>query len=345
MRIKHLFFMAVTAAFAFTACEDPIDGDNENGGADGGANFWATYQLAPKGVKSITYNGNTENYDSNGRLISTSSEYGSSSTFTYNDEGYLSKTESQYENWEGKTIKSTETYEFNNGDKFCPIPMGPASIFHIYENGLVKGLSKITFESDDDSTVVMEYNFKGNTMTATTSGGYWTQDSTGQRVYVRYDDIIIEYEGNYPRYCRGDHEFMGPITYQANGQFDTYIEGFFSWDPRFPDFVYLERTRTVNKNFKDKLLADKEVTKYWNDGEATPYNIQTMTYTYNENGDLIKDVTTNTEEGSEDTETIYEYEYDSHGNWIRMAATMTVIRPQNQRDPITWTSERTIVYY
>ena len=69
MRIKHLFFMAVTAAFAFTACEDPIDGDNENGGADGGANFWATYQLAPKGVKSITYNGNTENYDSNGRLV------------------------------------------------------------------------------------------------------------------------------------------------------------------------------------------------------------------------------------------------------------------------------------
>lgn len=51
MRIKHLFFMAVTAAFAFTACDDPANGDDP---VNGDANFWATYQLAPKGVKSMT---------------------------------------------------------------------------------------------------------------------------------------------------------------------------------------------------------------------------------------------------------------------------------------------------
>ena len=33
MRIKHLLFMAATALFAFTACEDPVNGDDpENGG-------------------------------------------------------------------------------------------------------------------------------------------------------------------------------------------------------------------------------------------------------------------------------------------------------------------------
>ena len=344
MRIKHLFFLAATAVFAFTACEDPIEGnDPGTGGNTGDANFWATYQLAPKGVKSIIGDNLTENYDSNGRLTSTSSSYGTT-TYTYNAEGYVSKIESDEQNWEGKRIKSTQTVEFNNGDKFCPIPMGPGSIFHIYENGLVKGISKITFE-DEDSTNVMEYKFKGNTLTVSTTGGYWTQDSLGKDVYVPYEDIIIEYEGNYPRYCRGEHEFMGPITYQANGQFDTYIEGFFSWDPQYPNFIYLERTRTVNKNFKDKLLTAKEVTKYWNDGEATPWNIETITFTYNEKGDIVKEETTNTAEGSENSEITYEYEYDSHDNWIKCSGTMTVLNPIFPRDPNTWTQERTIVYY
>ena len=172
MRIKHLFFMAVTAAFAFAACEDPIEG-NDPGTVTGDGNFWTTYNLAPKGVKSITENGFTENYDQNGRLISTSRD-DDTYTYTYNAEGYVSKIEYESEH----VGNTTTTFEFNNGDKFCPIPMGPGNIFHIFESGLVKGLSKVTLQ-EDDSTTVMEYKFKGNTLTVSTSGGYWDQDTTG----------------------------------------------------------------------------------------------------------------------------------------------------------------------
>jgi YD repeat-containing protein len=347
MRIKHLFFLAATAVFAFTACEDPIEGNdpgNGNGNGNGEANFWTTYQLAPKGVKSISENGFIENYDNNGRLISTSSESGST-TYTYNAEGYVSKIESQRVNWEGKTENETQTFEFNNGDKFLPIPMGPGSIFHIFENGLVKGLSKITFESNVDSTIVMEFKFNGNKMTASTTGGYWTWDEQGNDIYETYKDVVIEYQGNYPYKLKGEHEFIGPITYQANGQFDTYTEGFYSWDPEYPDFITTNRTRTVNKNFKDKLLIDREVSEYFNEGESAPWNVETIACTYNEKGDITLETVTNTAPNSENYETTFEYEYDSKGNWIKCTSQMRVTNnPQaDPRDP--WVSERVIVYY
>ncbi len=335
--------MAVTAAFAFAACEDPIEG-NDPGTVTGDGNFWTTYKLAPKGVKSITENGFTENYDQNGRLISSSRE-DDTYTYTYNADGYVSKIVSQYRGWEGKVVSSTQTFEFNNGDKFCPIPMGPGNIFHIFENGLVKGLSKVTLQ-EDDSTTVMEYKFKGNTLTVSTSGGYWTYDTANQRVYERYEDIVIEYKDNYPYSLQDEHEFIGPITYQANGQFDTYIEGFYSWDEEYPGFITTQRTRTVNKNFKDKLLIEKEVGKYYNTGEAEPWNIETITYTYNEKGDVISETTTNTASYSEDYLTTYEYEYDTKGNWTKRTSTMTVTRPsQPEQEPRVYTNEREIVYY
>lgn len=330
--------MAVTAAFAFAACEDPIDG-NDPGTVTGDGNFWTTYKLAPKGVKSITENGFTDSFDKDGRIISTSSEE-ETTTYTYNAQGYISKIE-----YESDWVNTTTTFEFNNGDKFCPIPMGPGNIFHIFENGLVKGLSKVTLQ-EDDSTTVMEYKFKDNTLTFSTSGGYWTYDTANQKVYERYEDIVFEYKDNYPYSLIGEHEFIGPITYQANGQFDTYVEGFYSWDEDYPGFITTHRTRTVNKNFKDKLLIEKEVGKYYNTGEAEPWNIETITYTYNEKGDVISETTTNTASYSEDYLTTYEYEYDAKGNWTKRTTTMTVTRPsQPEQEPRTWTSERQISYY
>ena len=186
----------------------------------------------------------------------------------------------------------------------------------------------------------MEYKFKGDNLTISTSGGK-------ERLYddsMVYDDIIIEYEGNYPRYTRDEHEFIGPITYQANGQFDTYVEGFFSWDSAYAGQVTMERTRTVNKNFKDKLLVEKEVSKYYNDGESTPYDIETITFSYNDKGDVIKETVTHTAQYSENTETTYEYEYDSKGNWTKCTGTMRILNVSGI-DPRSWTSERTITYY
>lgn len=338
MRIKHLLFMAATALFAFTACEDPVNGDDPENGGNGDANFWTTYQLAPKGVKTIVNDNFTDNYDSKGRLISSVSTW-STTTYTYNSAGYVSKIESE-EDFNGTMVASTQKLEYDNGNKFCPLPIGPGKVFHIFEMGLTKGLSKVTFENEDYGTIVMEYKFKGDNLTISTSGGK-------ERLYddsMVYDDIIIEYEGNYPRYTRDEHEFIGPITYQANGQFDTYVEGFFSWDSAYAGQVTMERTRTVNKNFKDKLLVEKEVSKYYNDGESTPYDTETITYSYNDKGDVIKETATHTIEDSESSETTYEYEYDSKGNWIKCTGTMIIIG-HPEIEPRSWTSERTITYY
>ncbi len=338
MRIKHLLFMAATALFAFTACEDPVNGDDPENGGNGDANFWTTYQLAPKGVKTIVNDNFTDNYDSKGRLISSVSTW-STTTYTYNSAGYVSKIESE-EDFNGTMVASTQKLEYDNGNKFCPLPIGPGKVFHIFEMGLTKGLSKVTFENEDYGTIVMEYKFKGDNLTISTSGGK-------ERLYddsMVYDDIIIEYEGNYPRYTRDEHEFIGPITYQANGQFDTYVEGFFSWDSAYAGQVTMERTRTVNKNFKDKLLVEKEVSKYYNDGESTPYDIETITFSYNDKGDVIKETVTHTAQYSENTETTYEYEYDSKGNWTKCTGTMRILNVSGI-DPRSWTSERTITYY
>lgn len=338
MRIKHLLFMAATALFAFTACEDPVNGDDPENGGNGDANFWTTYQLAPKGVKTIVNDNFTDNYDSKGRLISSVSTW-STTTYTYNSAGYVSKIESE-EDFNGTMVASTQKLEYDNGNKFYPLPIGPGKVFHIFEMGLTKGLSKVTFENEDYGTIVMEYKFKGDNLTISTSGGK-------ERLYddsMVYDDIIIEYEGNYPRYTRDEHEFIGPITYQANGQFDTYVEGFFSWDSAYAGQVTMERTRTVNKNFKDKLLVEKEVSKYYNDGESTPYDIETITFSYNDKGDVIKETATHTIENSESSETTYEYEYDSKGNWTKCTGTMRILNVSGI-DPRSWTSERTITYY
>lgn len=330
--------MAATALFAFTACEDPVNGDDPENGGNGDANFWTTYQLAPKGVKTIVNDNFTDNYDSKGRLISSVSTW-STTTYTYNSAGYVSKIESE-EDFNGTMVASTQKLEYDNGNKFCPLPIGPGKVFHIFEMGLTKGLSKVTFENEDYGTIVMEYKFKGDNLTISTSGGK-------ERLYddsMVYDDIIIEYEGNYPRYTRDEHEFIGPITYQANGQFDTYVEGFFSWDSAYAGQVTMERTRTVNKNFKDKLLVEKEVSKYYNDGESTPYDIETITFSYNDKGDVIKETVTHTAQYSENTETTYEYEYDSKGNWTKCTGTMRILNVSGI-DPRSWTSERTITYY
>ncbi len=338
MRIKHLLLMAVAANFAFTACEDTVNGDDVNGENGGDANFWATYQLAPKGVKSIAQDNFTDNYDSKGRLISSVSTW-STTTYTYNSAGYVSKIESE-EDFNGTMVASTQKLEYDNGNKFCPLPIGPGKVFHIFEMGLTKGLSKVTFENEDYGTIVMEYKFKGDNLTISTSGGK-------ERLYddsMVYDDIIIEYEGNYPRYTRDEHEFIGPITYQANGQFDTYVEGFFSWDSAYAGQVTMERTRTVNKNFKDKLLVEKEVSKYYNDGESSPYDTETITYSYNDKGDVIKETVTHTAQYSENSETTYEYEYDSKGNWTKCTGTMRILNVSGI-EPRSWTSERTITYY
>ena len=369
MRIKHLLIMAAAAMFAIAACEDPepINGnDPANNGKDTTAtnngrdpfrpgrdttkvttNYWYGQNTALRGIKSIVQEDDTEEYDSHGRLISTSSSNGETS-YTYNLFGLLTKVTTTEMNWDSTTITYSETLEYGNTGKFCPVPMGPGSVFHIYWQGLAPGLSKITFENHPyNGDVVMEYKFQGDTLLVITTTGGTMLDSLGNEVPAEWDDIEIEYAGAYPYRLANEHEFIGPITYQENGMFDTYIEGFFSWDPNYPGFVTQKTTRTVSKSRQDIMLVEKEVIEMYNDGEPAPWNIQTRTYTYNEHGDEISEAETNDGTYGEDYLTTYEYEYDAKGNWTKVTTTFVRTRPEDTDNSTlrTYTQERTITYY
>ena len=330
-----LLLIAAAALVCFAACtKDP---DNNSSGE---SNWWYNNGMVEKGIKSIAYNNYTNNYDKSGRLVSSTSQWGEE-TYTYNTKG-LPVTMVSKGMEDGKVVsESTTTLEYKNSGKFCPIPMGPGSIFHIYENGLLPGLSKVTFKSEGEEDHVMEYKFEGNKLTVSTSGKYTYMDESGKMVEEDYEDIEIEYNGAYPVKLDMEHEFIGPLTYQENGMFDTYVEGFYSWEIK--GFVTLERTRTVSKSFKNMMLMEKEVSKWYNDGEASPYDIETIVDTYDEKGNLIKEVTTHTAALSTHYETTYEYEVDAKGNWTKMKATTTTNSPLEPTR--TFEESRTIEYY
>ena len=334
MKTLRILTLAAAAALMLAGCaKDP---SSKNG--DVNDNWWYTGNLGPKGVKTIVDNNLTENYDKDGRLISSKSTWGES-TITYNSDGLPVKVVEKGLTEGTVTGESVTTYEYKNKGKFCPVPMGPGSIFHLFENGLLPGLSKVTFGTGDDANV-MEYKFSGNTLTVSTSGTYSHPDDDGKMVEEPYEDIVWEYSGAYPLKFADDKEFLGPFTFQENGMFDTYVEGFFDWDHK--GFVTTHRTRTISKEFKDKMLPEKEVDLWYNYPSEEPYDTETITYTYNEHGDVVKELVTHTAPLSENTETTYEYEYDDHGNWIKCSGSIKVVDGKVYN---TWTETRTIEYY
>ena len=341
MKFKYLFLAA--AMFAVAACEDP----QENGlepeqDPSGDVNYWYIHGLAPKGVKSIATQGYTENYDNAGRITSFVSD-NSSTTYTYNSKG-LPATIVSTDIYDGKEYSTTQAFEYNNFGAFCPYPMGPGHVFHLWENGLVPDLSKVTWTSEEDGTIVMEYKFEGNELIISTSGGNRTMpDSLGNMVPVVYDDLVFEYRGAYPYQISLEHEFLGPMTYQENGMFDSYVEGFYSWTPGFEGFVTTHRTRTASKDFKNMMLMTREVSKYFNDGEADPYDIETIVCSYDEKGNLLREEVTHTQEGCDHIITNYNYTFDSKGNWIKVdASNQNLNYPDWSND---WSEERQISYY
>jgi len=354
MRIKHLLFMAATAMFAFSACEDPesLNGNDpaNNGNGNGQdstkvTNFWYTYGFMPGGIKTIESEDYAETYDAKGRLISIEAPYGNT-TVTYNEQGLPAQSVSE-EGQGQDQITTTTTFEYANTGKFCPAPMGPGSVFHVFQQGLVPGLSKVTINNHPYyGDVVMEYNFSGDKLTIVTTGGTVLNEQL-ERVPAEWEDIEVEYKGAYPNRIITEHEFIGPLTYQDNGMFDTYIEGFFSWDTLYPGFVTQRKTYTVSKSRQDKMLTEKEVIEWYNEGEASAYGVQTIIHTYNEHGDEIKTVETNTGDYGEDYQTTYEYEYDAKGNWTKSTSTFIRTRPNDDTnpEPRVYVNERTITYY
>ena len=337
--MKAIRFISIIVAACFAALACNPDG-KDSGSGETNANWWYNSDLAPKGVKSIAYDNYTDTYDKSGRIISSKSQY-DETTYTYNSDG-LPVSVVTKDIQDGEVVSTTtKTMEYKNSGKFCPIPISPGFVFHVFEMGLLPGLSKVTFGGDTEEPIVMEYKFSGSKLTISTSGTRTVFNESNEEVSVPYDDLVIEYSGAYPSKLDGEHEFIGPLTYQENGMFDTYVEGFYSWDEAH--IVTMERTRTVSKSSKDRMLVEKEVSKYYNSPGGELYNTETIVYTYNEHGDEVSEVISNTSSGSFDYTSTFTYEYDSHGNWTKMTCTMSSADPYYETR--TWTNERKIVYY
>ena len=311
--MKKLFFFALAAAFCLVSCEkDPL--------ADENSNWWYRSQLGPKGVKSITDEyGNVTNFNQNGTIASEKGDNYQAS-YKYSKDGTLTES-TTVETYDKKTITTTYKFEYNNKGKFIPRPMNPGFIFHVFELGLVPDLSKVIINSSDYGECVMTYTFNGDKMTMTTTGG----------PYGPYDPVVVEYKGNYPNYSENDMEYFGPITYQENGMFDTYTEGFFTEGVKST-----VRTFYVKKGLNDMMLTEKMVDVSW--GETT-----TDTYTYNEHGDPTLSETSSSY-GKSKTE--YTYEYDAKGNWVKTIGKVSSYTELTGWIKVNeWTNTRTIEYY
>ncbi len=333
--MRKLFIILAAAALCMVACKKDENGGN--GSADG--NYWYIHNNAQKGIKTVVQDNVTYNFDKDGKLISQKTQYDEYS-YTYNSDGFVARED--YKSLEDGVVSytSSTSYEYGNKGKWTPVPMGPGNVFHIFMQGLYNGISKVTFDGGD----VMTYKFSGSKLTISTS-------SSGPQPY---DDIVFEYNGAYPVHYKKDGdgfgEEIGPLTYQANGMFDTYRECFLN-----DGILYMERIYTINRNFKSVMLSDTQVSKSWNlnydpeSGKAVSqaelYNTETITSTYNEHGDLVRETTINTSTLSEDYLTTCEYEYDSKGNWTKCTTTMTVTRPAGIREPNVYVQNRTIEYY
>lgn len=318
--------MAIAAVVCFVACDK--DDSEDNNSATGNGNYWYRTQMVSGGIKSITNDNYTTEYDKNGRIISSRTSYMEES-YTYNSDGLPTKIVTKQLN-DGGAVQSTEikSFEYNNKGKFCPMAMSPGNVFHIYEIGLLPGLSKITWSGSPDVSAVMEYNFSGDKLTIHTSGTYFD--------FSDFDDIVFTYSGDYPVSMNSPREFIGPITYRENGMFETFTEGF-----KEGDIVYMERTSTTSNKFNNVMLKEREVSKYYDSSTGVLYNTETIVNTYNEHGDIVLVETTNTMVGSENYREVSTYEYDSKGNWTKVTTTLYA----DGRKVNEWVNERTVVYY
>lgn len=325
--MKKLSLLAI-ACLALISC-DPNEGKTENGGdSDSSINWWFRSQLAPEGVKSITetdeFRSTTKEYDRQGKPTSINEQWGKdahvTTTFTYGSDGQL-KSMSQLTQERGNENVTTTSYEYGNPGKYLPV-MG--NMGHLQETGLTAGLSKITEITNGDTTSVKTMTFLSDTkLQIVHEYGRWA------------DTAYVKYQGAYPvDYYDGWWFYTGPISYQSNGMFLEYHEGFKAPGEQPAN----ARTFTYRTDYdKDMLLSRYE--------EITPGDRTVSDYEYDQNGNMTKEVTnyygTSDEYNSTSTR-IYTYEFDSHGNWISRHIEYIESNSENKE---SYTYERTILYY
>ena len=315
--MKRVFFL-ITIALVIVSCSKDTRPDES-------LNWWFRSELAPKGVKSIEFDGSyVEKYNRDGRLATFESAWIVIEN-SYNSDGFIvKKKETEYS--EGAVSSTTITeYEYNNPGKFIPVPYEPGVIYQIYNTGLIPNLSKISINDSKNGNTVIEFVFSGDTMTMTTAG-----EKGGP-----YNPVEVEYRGNYPYQCNSGKYFVGPITYQENGMFETYCDG------RIEDGKTIEELSIYYmKNHNDAMLIERTV-----DDNGSLRSEET--FTYDTDGNLIlQDCVTNKGKPNhrkrEST-----YEFDSKGNWIKITTELSYYWDFSEEwiSEGTLSSERIIKYY
>jgi len=299
MKKQITLMFLVSLMILFVSC-DPTD-NNNNGNV---TNYWTTnalVRLQLKGaVHTITQNEVTTEFNNDGMTVRvTFPEPGGEQIYTYDAQGRL-------------LSDGSSTFEYNNLGKF--IPNFP---FHINHAGLTPNLSAMISESSR-----MDYVFVGDTL--------WMM---GQYTYgeeVTRDTTKIYYADKYPTKFVTDGSFMN-ATYQANGMFDVYIEGFYGEG-------YTSERKSTYKNDPQYMLLDKfEMT----DTSVSGNSYSVTTYTYNEYKDMVLASETSGPDSYYITE-YYDYEYDAKGNW-------TSRKSHTKNSSEVWENERvetrTITYF
>lgn len=287
---KGILFVAL-GLFAYTMVScDPVNGGDD---PETTKNYWersTLTQLQLRGpVKTIKefYTDTTYNYttfDENGRIVS--DEYvgpydNSSVSYVYNASGQL-------------VSMGTTTYEYASHGRY--VPRGP---FHVNMIGLTPNLSVVNNEGGHTN-----YTFVVDTLFIISTSQY------EENVYV--DTAKFTYSGKYPVSSRTENvspttgniwgEFID-ITYQENGMFDEYSEGFFGTGEN----AYTSTRTTIYKQDDEFLLIDSYT--YVDEYSGQEPSSYTIDYTYNTQKDLIQKI---------DGGYIEEYSgyvYDSHNNW------------------------------
>lgn len=262
-----------------------------------GGNYWASnalVRLQLKGaVKTIIQNEVTTEFDSEGRVVKAGDLI-----YSYDAEGRL-------------VSNGANTIQYNNSGKYIP-----NFAVHINHAGLTPNLSALIGEYSR-----MDYVFVGDTL--------WMMGQYTYSTETTRDTTKIYYADKYPTSFVTNYSFMN-ATYQLNGMFDVYTEGFFG------EGYYSERKSTYKKDAQYLLIDKFEV----NDTSSVGHSQSITNYTYNESKDIVLESQINA--NSYYKTEYYDYVYDAKGNW-------TSRKSHNQNNSEVWENERvetrTITYF
>ncbi len=313
--IAAVFLFMIIITTAIHSCAKDTD--------PGPTNWWFRSDLVSGGIKTIDYDFYTYHYDKNGHeihIVTSVDEW----FYEYNSNGLRTKQTYINQN-NGDTIKEVTVYEYNNKGKFVQLLQPDVEgVVLINYNYLIPDLSRVMMTTTRNGEITHSgerlYEFHGDRLLIIQCG----LDNSYR------DTTVVVYKGNYPYECNRDKYCFGPVSYQQDGMFSEFRRVFKNYDGS----INMEVTFCYRNN-NGRMLLDKKVTKGRSGGTETIF------YTYDDNGNPIRDIVFSNDNLSLIAE--YSYVFDSKGNWIQKTETYTDIEGNQLSKPITET--RSIEYW